>query len=88
MAAGGIKAREVPEMGLEASKLAGGAFRLPAAMAIQDLKDQMARLPEQPGVYIYYNAHGDTLYVGKARSLRDRTRSYLGAYGMASVRRA
>jgi excinuclease ABC subunit C len=43
----------------------------------------MARLPEQPGVYIYYNAKGDTLYVGKARSLRDRTRSYLNAYGMS-----
>jgi excinuclease ABC subunit C len=50
---------------------------------IQDLKDQIARLPEQPGIYIYYNANGDTLYVGKARSLRDRTRSYLGAYGMS-----
>ena len=43
----------------------------------------MARLPEQPGIYIYYNAKGETLYVGKARSLRDRTRSYLGAYGMS-----
>src|SRR5688572_3829364 len=52
-------------------------------MAIQDLREQIARLPEQPGVYLYYNAHGETLYVGKARSLRDRTRSYLGAYGMS-----
>ncbi len=52
-------------------------------MAIQDLREQIARLPEQPGVYIYYNAKGETLYVGKARSLRDRTRSYLGAYGMS-----
>ena len=43
----------------------------------------MARLPEQPGIYIYYNAQGETLYVGKARSLRDRTRSYLNAYGMS-----
>ena len=50
-------------------------------MPIQDLRDQIARLPEQPGVYLYYNAHGDTIYVGKARALRDRTRSYLGAYG-------
>ena len=50
-------------------------------MPIQDLKDQIARLPEQPGVYLYFNAQGDTIYVGKARSLRDRTRSYLGAYG-------
>ncbi len=50
-------------------------------MPIQDLKDQIARLPEQPGVYLYFNDQGDTIYVGKARSLRDRTRSYLGAYG-------
>jgi len=52
-------------------------------VAIQDLKEQIARLPEQPGIYLYYNAKGETLYVGKARSLRDRTRSYLGAYGMS-----
>ena len=50
-------------------------------MAIQDLKEQIARLPEQPGVYLYFNAEGDTIYVGKARALRDRVRNYLGAYG-------
>ncbi len=50
-------------------------------MPIGNLKAQMARLPEQPGVYLYYNGQGETLYVGKARVLRDRVRSYLGAYG-------
>ncbi len=50
-------------------------------MPIQDLKEQISRLPEQPGVYLYFNAEGETIYVGKARALRDRTRSYLGAYG-------
>src|ERR1041385_5090870 len=50
-------------------------------MAIHELKDQIARLPEQPGVYLYLNAGGDTIYVGKARALRDRVRNYLGAYG-------
>jgi excinuclease ABC subunit C len=50
-------------------------------MPIRDLKAQIARLPEQPGVYLYYNGQGETLYVGKARTLRDRVRSYLGAYG-------
>ena len=50
-------------------------------MAIHELKDQIARLPEQPGVYLYFNAKGDTIYVGKARALRDRVRNYLGAYG-------
>lgn len=50
-------------------------------MPIRDLKDQIARLPLQPGVYLYYDAGGETIYVGRARVLRDRVRSYLGAYG-------
>jgi excinuclease ABC subunit C len=50
-------------------------------MPIRDLKAQIARLPEQPGVYLYSNGEGETLYVGKARVLRDRVRSYLGAQG-------
>src|SRR6201988_5328941 len=52
-------------------------------MAVHDLKDQIARLPEQPGVYLWGDARGETIYVGKARSLRDRVRSYLGAWGMS-----
>jgi len=50
-------------------------------MPIHELKEQIARLPEQPGVYLYFNEEGDTIYVGKARALRDRVRNYLGAYG-------
>ena len=53
-------------------------------MAIHELKEQIARLPEQPGVYLYFNAAGETIYVGKARALRDRVRNYLGAYGTES----
>src|ERR687898_755524 len=52
-------------------------------MAIHDLKEQIQRWPHQPGVYLYANAAGDVLYVGKARSLRDRVRSYLGAHGLS-----
>jgi excinuclease ABC subunit C len=52
-------------------------------MPISDLKEQISRLPEQPGVYLWGNAAGNTIYVGKARSLRDRVRSYQGAYGMS-----
>src|SRR6185295_17459120 len=47
------------------------------------LKEQISRLPEHPGVYLWSNGAGDTIYVGKARSLRDRVRSYLGAHGMS-----
>ena len=50
-------------------------------MPIHELKEQIGRLPEQPGVYLYFNEAGDTIYVGKARALRDRVRNYLGAYG-------
>jgi excinuclease ABC subunit C len=52
-------------------------------MPIEDLKEQIARLPEQPGVYLWINRAGETIYVGKARALRDRVRSYLGAWGMS-----
>jgi excinuclease ABC subunit C len=52
-------------------------------MPIQDLKGQISRLPEQPGVYLYFNGAGETLYVGKAKVLRDRVRSYLGAHGIS-----
>jgi len=52
-------------------------------MAIQDLKGQIARIPEQPGVYLFLDEAGETLYVGKARVLRDRVRSYLGAAGLS-----
>src|SRR5688572_24789850 len=52
-------------------------------MPVHDLKEQIARLPEQPGVYVWANAAGEVLYVGKARSLRDRVRSYLGAQGLS-----
>ena len=33
-------------------------------MPIRELKDQIAKLPEQPGVYLYFNAAGETIYVG------------------------
>jgi len=33
-------------------------------------------LPDRPGVYLWKDARGEILYVGKANSLRDRARSY------------
>src|ERR1700759_3368086 len=52
-------------------------------MPIQDLKARIARLPEQPGVYLYYNQAGGTFYVGKEKGMGARVRSYLGAQGMS-----
>ena len=39
-------------------------------------KEKAALLPEQPGVYLFHDAGGTVIYVGKAASLRSRVRSY------------
>ena len=41
-----------------------------------DLTGKIRTLPAQPGVYLYKNAEGEIIYVGKAKSLRARVRSY------------
>jgi len=41
-----------------------------------DLIEKIRTLPAQPGVYLYKNAAGEVIYVGKAKSLRHRVRSY------------
>jgi excinuclease ABC subunit C len=42
-----------------------------------DLYEKIRALPTQPGVYLYKNALGEVIYVGKAKNLRSRVRSYL-----------
>jgi excinuclease ABC subunit C len=42
-----------------------------------DLYEKIRTLPTQPGVYLYKNAEGTVIYVGKAKNLRARVRSYL-----------
>jgi len=43
------------------------------------LEEQLERLPDEPGVYTLRDASGKPLYIGKARSLRDRVRSHFRA---------
>lgn len=45
---------------------------MPAAILTKQLK----QLPASPGVYEFFNSAGDLLYVGKAKSLRSRVKSY------------
>jgi excinuclease ABC subunit C len=40
---------------------------------------KLAALPDRPGVYLWKNAAGEILYIGKAKSLRSRVPSYVGA---------
>ena len=42
----------------------------------ESLKVTLSSLPDSPGVYQYYDKEGEILYVGKARSLRGRVKSY------------
>jgi len=41
-----------------------------------DVRDKLKGLPAKPGVYLFRDERGDVLYVGKAKSLRPRVRSY------------
>jgi len=41
-----------------------------------DLHQKIRTIPTQPGCYLYKNAEGEVIYVGKAKNLRSRVRSY------------
>ena len=41
-----------------------------------NLQDKIAKLPTKPGIYQYKNVEGTIIYVGKAKNLRNRVKSY------------
>jgi len=51
-----------------------------------DLYEKIRTLPTNPGVYLYKNAEGEVIYVGKAKNLRSRVRSYLLAASQANAK--
>jgi excinuclease ABC subunit C len=59
-------------------------------MTTPALPDQLQRkldtLPEGPGVYLWRDASGEVLYVGKAKRLRSRVRSYFATDFLTSAR--
>jgi len=50
------------------------------------LKDKLAKVSSQPGVYLMKDTHGKVIYVGKARSLKKRLSSYLARIGNSASR--
>jgi excinuclease ABC subunit C len=52
---------------------------LEPAFSAEELETRLASLPARPGCYIFRDRRGDVLYVGKAKSLRSRVRSYFQA---------
>ena len=51
-----------------------------------ELREKAAQLPVFPGVYLYKDAHGAVIYVGKAKNLRNRVRSYFLDDRLADVK--
>ena len=46
---------------------------------LAELKQQANRLPQTPGVYIMKNKNGEIIYIGKAKSLKNRVTQYFGS---------
>src|SRR3954465_4817114 len=51
-----------------------------------ELREKVAQLPTQPGVYLYKDGAGTVLYVGKAKNLRSRVRSYFNEDRLAEAK--
>src|SRR5579863_296830 len=51
-----------------------------------ELKEKAAQLPMLPGVYLYKDGDGTVIYVGKAKNLRARVRSYFNDDRLADAK--
>jgi excinuclease ABC subunit C len=53
---------------------------------MSDLRERAAELPALPGVYLYRDAYDTVIYVGKAKNLRSRVRSYFNDDRLADAK--
>jgi excinuclease ABC subunit C len=51
-----------------------------------DIENKLSSLPARPGVYFFKDAAGETLYIGKAKSLRARVRGHFAVDGATSLK--
>lgn len=51
------------------------------------LLEDFGKLPDAPGVYFFKNAKGDIIYIGKAKSLRERVRSYFSSTTLSKYKK-
>ena len=57
-------------------------------MRIPSIEIQLQTLPNTPGVYQFYGSSGEVIYVGKAKNLKKRVRSYFNKvhdYGKTNI---
>src|SRR5436305_3121483 len=56
------------------------------AVVADAILEKIPHLPESPGVYLWRDADGTVLYVGKAKRLRSRVRSYVNSDQLTSIK--
>lgn len=59
---------------------------MPVRKITEEVAEKLKNLPKSPGCYIYKDADGNILYVGKALVLRNRVRSYFQASTKHGIR--
>src|SRR4030067_1865595 len=61
---------------MSSSNSRSGNWRWDSNTMEEKLKQRLAELPDKAGIYFFKNAGGEIVYIGKARSLKDRVRTY------------
>ena len=62
-------ATHVPDFDLEAPR--------PEAQGLPSVAEQVGKVPTEPGCYLWKDAKGEVVYVGKAKNLRARMLQYV-----------